>query len=179
MSETEETIEVPVLELEFEKFLDICSKVNLIDSILEFSMPNHLSAYADREKSPIANLVQELLEYQRPENSWRVNEHKVVEFTIKDGAIYYQDKIIYDASRIIIVSKLNSAYIIPGEKSIKEGKCQPNQIIRLSNMISSQLFLLQFKDVKEEDSDKFDLRVEYALINRTDAKEKYEDSNQG
>lgn len=177
MSEETETIEVPVLELEFEKFLEICNKINLVDSILEFSMPNHLNTYADREKAPIANLIEELLEYQKPENSWRVTEHKVVEFSIKDGAINYLDKMIYDASRIIIVSKLNSAYIIPGEKSIKEGKCQPNQIIRLSNMISSQLFLLQFKDIKEDGSDKFDLRVEYALINRTNAKEKHEGSN--
>lgn len=177
MSDIEETIEVPVLELEFEKFLEICSKINLVDSILEFSMPNHLSSYADRDKSPIANLVEELLEYQKPENSWRVTEHKVVEFAIKEGAITYLDKTIFDASRIIIISKLNSAYIIPGERSISEGKCQPNQIIKLSNMISSQLFLLQFKDVKEENSDKFDLRVEYALINRTDAKEKHEGSN--
>ena len=177
MSDNEETIEVPVLELEFEKFLEICSKVNLVDCILEFSMPNHLNSYSDREKAPIATLIEELLEYQKPENSWRVTELKVVEFAIKEGAITYRDKTIFDANRIIIVSKLNSAYIIPGEKSIKEGKCQPNQIIKLSNMISSQLFLLQFKDVKEENSDKFDLRVEYALINRTDAKEKHEGSN--
>lgn len=177
MSTTEETIEIPILELEFEKFLEICEKVNLVDSILEFSMPNHLNFYSDREKAPIANLIEELLEYQKPENAWRVTEHKVIEFAIKDGAINYLDKIIYDANRIIIVAKLNSAYIIPGEKSIKEGKCQPNQIIKLSNMISTQLFLLQFKDVKEENSDKFDLRVEYGLINRSKEKEKNESSN--
>ena len=177
MNETEETIEIPVLELDFENFLSICAKVNLIDSILEFSMPNHLNSYSDREKAPIANLIQELLEYQKVENSWRVTEHKIVEFAVKEGAMSYLDKTIFDASRVIIVSKLNSAYIIPGERSIKEGKCQPNQIIKLSNMISSQLFLLQFKDVKEDGSDKFDLRVEYALINRTDAKEKHEGSN--
>lgn len=166
----EDSVEVPVLELEFDKFLELCQKVNLIDSALVFSMPNHVNSYSNRDNTSVGDLVTELLEYQKPENSWRVNEYKVAEFKIEDDAIHMIDRVIYDASRIIIVSQLNSAYIVPGEQSLLKGNCAPNQIIKLSNLISSQLFLLQFKDVKDEETNKFNLRVEYALINKIAAK---------
>ena len=167
MSETDEMIEVPVLELEFENFIEICKKINLVDSITVFSMPNHVKAYSNREEKPVSDLVMELLDYQKEENAWRLKVHKVQELSAIDNAIKFLDKTIFDSSRIIIISKMNSAFIIPGEQSIANGNCQPNEIIKLSNLISSQLFLLQFKDVKDSESDKYDLKIEFNLINRS------------
>lgn len=175
MSDNEESIEVPVLELEFDKFLEICKNINIVDCITVFSMPNHVKSYADREKCTIGDLVMELIDYQKEENEWRLEKHKVEELTIIDNSLRFLDKILFDSPRIVIISKMNSAFIIPGEQSIKEGKCLPNQIIKFSNMISSQLFLLQFKDVKREDESGYDLKVDFNLINRTRVQEINED----
>jgi hypothetical protein len=170
MSETDNTIEVPVLELEFDKFLEICKKVNIVDSITFFSMPNHVKTYSDRGSYSIEKLINELLEYQNEENKWRLKEHKVADFEHQGDSFKIAEHTIFDASRIIIISKLNSAYIIPGERSISEGKCAPNEIIKLSNLISSQLFLLRFHDVMNEEKTGYDLKVDYNVIDRTNIK---------
>lgn len=177
MSETkvvdiqDDTMEVPVLELDFNKFLEISQKINLVDSITLFSMPNHLKSYSDRNIVSVGDLIMELIEYQKEENKWRLEEFKVEQFSIENNSIKVINRTISDAYRIIIVSKMNSVFIIPGEESIKKGNCQANQIIKLSNLISSQLFLLVFNDVKSEETGNYDLKAEFALIDRTKIKE--------
>ena len=174
MSNQEDTIEVPVLELEFENLIEICKKINLVDSITVFSMPNHVKTYSNREEKPVSDLVMELIDYQKEENEWRLKSYKVQELAVADNTIKVLDKTIFDAARIVVISKMNSVFIIPGKESLKNGNCLPNEIIKLSNLISSQLFLLQFKDVKEEGSNNYDLRVEFNLINRTQIQENHE-----
>lgn len=170
MSEDTE-IEVPVLEMGFDKFLEMIKKVNLIDCVTYFSMPDHLKKYADNEKLPVGDLILELLEYHKEENEWRLTKNPVVEAVSDETSIKFLDKTILDASRVIIVSKMNSVFIIPGEKSISEGNCLPNQIIKFSNLISSQLFLLKFSDIKDETQDgKYDLKAEYCLIDKASIK---------
>lgn len=177
MSDEKDTIEVPVLELDFEKFLELSKKINIIDCITLFSMPNHVKSYSNQETTPVGDLILELIEYQKEENEWRISKHPVQNYSVENNTAKFLDKTITDAARIIIVSKMNSVFIIPGEDSIKNGNCQPNQIIKLSNLISSQLFLLQFKDIKEEGSENYDLQVEFALIDRTNVKEKHDDTD--
>lgn len=167
MSDEKDTIDVPVLEIEFGSLLNICRKINIVDCITVFSMPEHLSQYADKEQMPISDLVLKLIDYQKEENKWRLKEHKVMEIDASDNSIKVLDKMILDAYRIIIISKMNSVFIIPGEESIKNGNCAPNEIIKLSNLISSQLFLLTFNDVKNENGDGYDLKINYKIINRT------------
>lgn len=174
MPDVEDTIEVPVLELEFENLIEICKKINLVDSVTVFSMPNHVKTYSKRDEKPVSDLVMELLDYQKEENEWRLKSYKVQELAVVDNSIKVLDKTISDAARIVVISKMNSVFIIPGEESLKNGNCLPNEIIKLSNLISSQLFLLQFKDVKEEGSNNYDLRVEFNLINRTQIQENHE-----
>lgn len=175
MSETENTIEVPVLELEFNKLCEVLSKINLVDAVTLISMPNHVKSYADRDANPIDKLVMEIIDYQKEENSWRLKELKIQDITVESDNIKVAGKTIFDSNRVIIISKLNSVFIVPGEKSLAEGNCLPNEIIKLSNLISSQLFLLQFNDVKEENSESFNLKVEYRLINRTGVSNTHED----
>lgn len=175
MSETEQEMEVPVLEIEFENFLKLCERINLVDSGAFASMPNHVKVYGDREKTHIKDLVTELISYQDEDNKWRLREFKLQPVETTDNCVKIEDKTIYDASRIIIISQMNSIFIIPGEKSIAEGNCSPNEIIRLTNLISSQLFLLRFSDVKAEDNGGYDLKCDYYLIDRTKVKENNED----
>lgn len=177
MSDNQDTIEVPVLEIEFAKFLQICERVNIIDSCLFFSMPNHSRDYANREKINVADLVNTLLDFEKEENSWRVTKKTVVDLTQGEKSIIIGDKTLLDSDRVIIISKMNSAYIIPGEKSIKEGGFLPNEIVKLTNMISSQLFLLRFNDIPDEEKGGFDLKVEYSLIDRTKAKLNHAEKN--
>lgn len=177
MGDEADTIEVPVLELEFDTLLEMTKRINLVDCITLFSMPNHLKTYGDREKMSIGDLMRELVEYQNKENEWRLEKHIIKDFKIEDNSIKILDKIIFDAQRIIIVSKMNSIFIIPGENSIKNGACLPNQIIKLSNLISSQLFLLRLNDVKDEETGKFNLKADFALIERDVLKEQNENPN--
>jgi hypothetical protein len=165
MSDIEETVEVPILEVDFTNFITICEKINLVDSVAIISMPNHVNEYASHEKTSVSDLMNILIEYQKEENKWRLKENKVVELAVGSDFIKVGEKTIYDSPRVVIVSKMNSAYVIPGERSLKEGGFQPNEIIKLSNLISSQLFLLHFVDVPKEDNN-YDLRIEYSLINK-------------
>lgn len=174
MNETEQDIEVPVLEIEFDNLLKLCERINLIDSGSFTSMPNHVKIYGDKEKTHIKDLITELISYQEEDNKWRQHEFKLQPVETTDSYIKINDKIIYDAFRIIIISQMNSLFIIPGEKSISEGNCSPNEIIRFTNLISSQLFLLRFSDVKA-DNNSYDLKVDYLLIDRTKSKENNED----
>lgn len=167
MSDKQEVTEVPVLEVEFAKFLQICEKINIVDSCKFFSMPDHSKKYSDRATMPISELMTMLLDFEKEENSWRAVQKTVQDLNAVDGKIIIGDKILFDSNRVIIISRLNSAYIVPGERSIKEGGFMPNEIVKLSNLISSQLFLLRFSDVPDEKNGGFDLKVEYSLIDRT------------
>lgn len=166
MSNMEDTIEVPILEVNFENFLKICEKINIVDNLTTYSMPNHVKEYATPEKFPIAELMNLLIEYQKPENEWRRKENKVVDLQNNGEYIQVGEKTIFDAERVIIVSKMNSAFVIPGEKSIKDGKFLPNEIIKMTNLISSQLFLLNFIDEPSDNNTSYNLKVEYSIINR-------------
>lgn len=161
-----DTVEVPILEVNFENFLKICEKINIVDSITSYSMPNHVKEYATSEKYPLADLMNMIIDYQRPENEWRRKEYKVVDMINNGEFIQIGEKTIYDAERIIIISKMNSAFIIPGEKTISSGKFMPNEIIKMTNLISSQLFLLNFRDDPSEDGNSYNLKVEYSIINK-------------
>ena len=166
MSDEKDTIEVPILEVTFDNFLKISEKINIVDSITTFSMPNHVKDYANSEKCLISDLMNLLVEYQRPENEWRRKESKVIDLVNDGKMIQIGEKTIFDADRIIIIAKMNSAYIIPGEKSIKEGKFLPNEIIKLTNLISSQLFLLNFIDEPTENGESYNLKIEYSIISK-------------
>ena len=166
MSDEKDTVEVPILEVTFDNFLKISEKINIVDSITSFSMPNHVKDYANSEKCSISDLMNLLVEYQRPENEWRRKESKVIDLVNDGKIIQIGEKTIFDAERIIIIAKMNSAYIIPGDKSIKEGKFLPNEIIKLTNLISSQLFLLNFIDEPAENGESYNLKIEYSIINK-------------
>lgn len=167
MSDEQETTEVPVLEVDFTKFLQICEKINIADSCKFFSMPDHAKKYSDRTTMPVGELMTMLLDFENEENNWRVNQKTIVDLIAQGDKLIIGDKTLFDSNRIIIISRLNSVYIVPGERSIKEGGFMPNEIVKLSNLISSQLFLLRFSDVPDEKNGGFDLKVEYSLIDRT------------
>ena len=166
MSETQETVAVPVLEIEFNKLLQICEKINIADCCTFISMPDHVKAYSNRENIHISKLVGMLLEYEDPDNAWRLDKQTVVEMKTSSDSIILSDKVIYDSDRVIVISKINSVYIIPGERSIKEGNCKPNEIIKLSNLLSSQIFLLRFSDIPNENDGGYDLKVEFNMVQK-------------
>lgn len=170
MSENQETVAVPVLEIEFAKLLQICEKINIADSCTFISMPNHVKAYSNRETMHISELVKMLLEFEEPDNAWRLDRQTVVEMKSSSNSIILSDKVICDSDRVIVISKVNSVYIIPGERSIKEGNCKPNEIIKLTNLLSSQIFLLKFSDIPNENDGGYDLKVEFNMVQKPSAK---------
>lgn len=175
MSETNQETEVPVLEIEFSNFVKMCERVNIVDSGSYNSMPNHVKVYGDPQKTSIKDLIEELISHQEEENKWRQKDFKLLQIEVTEDSVKLGEKTIYDSPRVIIISRMNSVFIIPGEKSIAEGNCSPNEIIRLTNLISSQLFLLRFSDVKSENDEGYDLKCDYYLIDRTKVEENNED----
>ena len=65
---------------------------------------------------------------------------------------------------MVIISKLNSIFIFPGERSIKEGKCSANEVIRLINLIATKSFLMQFTDIEDEKTKENKLHVDFVPI---------------
>ena len=177
MSENQEIVAVPVLEIEFAKLLQICEKINIADSCTFISMPNHVKAYSNRETMHISELVKMLLEFEEADNAWRLDRQTVVEMKTSSNSIILSDKVICDSDRVIVISKLNSVYIIPGERSIKEGNCKPNEIIKLTNLLSSQIFLLKFSDIPNENDGGYDLKVEFNMVQKPSAKSEPEQDN--
>ena len=177
MSENQETIAVPVLEIEFAKLLQICEKINIADSCTFISMPDHVKAYSNRETIHISKLVGMLLEYEEPDNAWRLDKKTVLEMKTEPNGIVLDDRAILDSDRVIVISKINSVYIIPGERSIKEGNCKPNEIIKLTNLLSSQIFLLRFSDIPNEKDGGYDLKVEFNMVEKPSAKSEPEQDN--
>lgn len=177
MSENQETVAVPVLEIEFAKLLQICEKINIADSCTFISMPNHVKAYSNRETMHISELVNMLLEFEEPDNAWRLDKQTVVEMKNSPNSIILSDKVICDSDRVIVISKLNSVYIIPGERSIKEGNCKPNEIIKLTNLLSSQIFLLKFSDIPNENDGGYDLKVEFNMVQKPSIKSEPKQDN--
>ena len=170
MSENQETVAVPVLEIEFAKLLQICEKINIADCCTFISMPDHVKAYSNRETVHISKLVGMLLEYEEPDNAWRLDKKTVLEMKTTPEAIFLDDRVLYDSDRVIVISKLNSVYVIPGERSIKEGACKPNEIIKLTNLLSSQIFLLRFSDIPNDKDGGYDLKVEFSMVQKPVAK---------
>jgi hypothetical protein len=93
-----------------------------------------------------------------------------LELKTSDECIILGDKTVYDSDRVIVISTINSIYIVPGERSIKEGNCKPNEIIKLTNLLSSQIFLLKFADIPNETDGGYDLKVEFKLVEKALAK---------
>lgn len=163
MSE-EETISIPVMEIEYDKFVEICNKNNYIDSLTIYSMPNHSKFYSIREDFSIADLIQTLYDYNYEENSWRLEKKPVVDIKVQDNVIKFLDKQLFGAERVIILPKNNSVYIIPDEESIKNGGFKANEILQFSNLISVKMFLMKFIEEPNEDGTNFDVKIEYELV---------------
>ena len=160
----DEIIPVPVMETDFNELFKIIKLVNVVDSINLVSLPNHVSYYC-KEGSSLESTVREILSYYNNENDfWRIKESKVQPVSIENDTIRVADKVLFDAVKVVIISKLNSIFIFPGERSIKEGKCSANEVIRLINLIATKSFLMQFTDIEDEKTKENKLHVDFVPI---------------
>lgn len=160
----DEIIPVPVMETDFNELFKIIKLVNVVDSINLVSLPNHVSYYC-KEGSSLESTVREILSYYNNENDfWRIKESKVQPVGIENDTIRVADRVLFDAVKVVIISKLNSIFIFPGERSIKEGKCSANEVIRLINLIATKSFLMQFTDIEDEKTKENKLHVDFVPI---------------
>lgn len=173
----DEIIPVPVMETDFNELFKIIKLVNVVDSINLVSLPNHVSYYCN-ENTSLETTIKEILSYYNSENDfWRIKESKIQPVGIEDDTIRFADKVLYDASKVIIISKLNSIFIFPGERSIKDGGCSANEVIRLINLIATKSFLMQFNDIEDENTKENKLHVNFIPIEEN-IKNNLENSNE-
>ena len=164
--DVDETVAVPVMETDFNELIKIIKLVNIADSVHLISLPKHVSYY-NSEKISLETGVKEILGYYNDETEfWRIKEKKIEPLGLENDGVKIFDKTIFDANKIIIISKLNSVFIFPGERSIKEGNCLPNEVIRLINLVATKSFLMQFSDEEDEETKKNKLHVEFIPIGK-------------
>ena len=163
--EASEEMSIAVLETDFSELLKITKLVNFADSVDAISLPKHISHYSNNENIGLEQIIRELLEfYQNEDEKWRINSQRAVPIVTEDDSIKIPGKILHDAGRIVIISKLNSIFIFPGERSIKEGSAAPNEVIRLINMVATKSFLMQLTDVANENDTSLSLKVNFIPI---------------
>lgn len=162
---SEENIEIPVLETDFSEFFKVMSLINFADSMDTITLPKHSSNYTDSAKMPLEPLMKELLGfYQQEDEKWRINNNRAVPIVVEDNSIKLPGKTLYDAGRIIIISRLNSICVFPGERSIKDGSFAPNEVIRFINLVATKSFLMQLVDVLNPDEKLHSLKVNFIPI---------------
>lgn len=174
-----EEVAIPVMETDFEELAKIINLVNVADSINIISLPRHVSTYTNEEKNSLEEVIKEILSYYNDQNEhWRIKELKIQPVGLDNDTVRIADKVIYDTNKVIVISKLNSVFIFPGERSIKEGNCSPNEVIRLINLIATKSFLMQFNDVEDEETKQHKLHVNFALIGENPPQNNTIDENQ-
>lgn len=160
----EEIISIPVMEIEWSTFVEICEKNNFIDTLIIYSMPEHSKTYSNRDKVGVSDLIQTLYDYSIEENAWRLEKKIIVDIKVENNVVKFLDKQLFGSERIIVVPKTNSIYLFPNEESIKNGGFRANEILQLCNLVSTKMFLMKFVEEPNEDGTNFDVKIEYELV---------------
>ncbi len=151
-----------VQQLEWNTFLKIVEKVNNVNKVYEYNMPNKATSY----QQDMIGMIGILDSFLNGDEKWRVSKHGNVSFSIKDEKIYVGDWVIEKGHNIIAIPKINSFFIIPPDGSTNRGISDPTKVIQLINCISIMPMLLKMEDVKsEEKQGQFKISVGYEPIN--------------
>ena len=162
--QNKEGIEVSALQITFENLKKICAKATYADECSLVAMPFQTSIYADTTQYTTGSVLNLIIEYENEDNPWRITKKVVQQIKSDENSIIIGDIKIVDAEKIIVVSKLNSIFILPGSETIKNKFVNPNEIIHLTNLISTAAFLIKFEDVADKESNDINLKINYLKI---------------
>lgn len=157
-----------VHEVEWEIICDILSRVNNVNKLFTYTMPNKAESYA----SEGFGIIQKINEYGSSEDeSWRITTETNVGLECgNDWSLKVGDWVINRGVKNLCIPAINSIIIIPSSDSTYKGNKDLTKIIQLTNCISVTPLLMKMKDIPVEGVDgKFNLGVSLEVI---DEKEK-------
>lgn len=149
MDKNENVHQMYVQQVDWKTFTPLIEKVTNVNRLYMYNMPNKAEKYV----SEIVDLIKTLDGYlSSPDEEWRVtNESNVLfKYDKNDDTLYVGNWVITEPKLILCIPKLNSFFIVPGDKSTYKGSPNPTQIIQLSNCISVMPMLLCMREMPDE-----------------------------
>ena len=140
--------------IDFSAFMKLTAKATFIDLLNTYQLPDLADKFIDKNES---DFIQMLAGYHNSEDDkWRIKKEKLVkiEYNTKesgsDDIFAFNGRKIFDAKMIYVVPKFNSIFLVPGERSIKEGGCTPVEVYQFTNLISTCPTLIRIKNLETE-----------------------------
>lgn len=147
----------------FDAFLKLTRKASIIDLCNVYQLPDLAEKYiADDD----GGFIQMLADYHsNDDEKWRIKKEKLLNIVLTEDSFKFGSKILFDAKIIYVVPKYNSIFVIPGERSIKEGSCSPVEAYQFTNLISTSPFLIRMMNIEAPDG-KTGLSLNYEIIEK-------------
>lgn len=169
MGENNEAENVVIHALEFNTFIDICTRATVADLSNTYTLPDLGKKFIEKGE---ADFIQMLANYHENEDEkWRIRKDKVLNIQSNGSEFKFGDKTLLDSEAIYVIPKINSIFVIPGERSIKEGRCSPVEVYQFTNLISTEPMLIRFTNLEREGA-KPSLSMNLQIIQRNKDKEK-------
>lgn len=171
----EEQEMVNIQAVDFTTLKTMTERIGFVHRYITFNMPNKASTYV-QDSSNLSNFIQQMIDYTKSdsEENWRVEELKNVKYGNIEGGICIADnKTLFDVEKCLIIPKLQIVFVVPGEKSVKEGGFNAAHVICLIGLISTMPLMMKFDSVPDpNDSSKQALSVSYEIWERTSENKK-------
>lgn len=146
----------------FDSFLKLVNKASMIDLCNTYQLPDLAEKFIKKEDD--SGFIQMLANYHNSEDDkWRVKKQKLLKIELAEDSFKFGEKKLFDAKIIYVVPKFNSIFVVPGERSIKEGSCSPVEAYQFTNLISTAPFLVRIVNIEAPDG-KAGLSLNYEII---------------
>lgn len=149
--------------ISFDSFLKLTSKASIIDLLNVYQLPDLADKFIDKDDS---EFIQTLASYHDDENEkWRIKKEKLLQIEKTEDSFKFGARTLFDSKVVYVVPKFNSIFLIPGERSIKEGSCTPVEVYQFTNFISTNPFLIRIQNIESPDG-KVGLSLNYEIIEK-------------
>lgn len=138
-------------------------------TLLTYQLPNKADAFVD----DLQGLMEVLTGYfNNDDERWRVKKEINVdihgaqkEASAEKYITLGKDKVLYDAAKIFAVVRLNSFFVIPGPRSLSEGRFNPSEVLQISNLIAVKpLVMMLANEPVDEEKDIWKLTASFKGI---------------
>ena len=134
----------------FDSFMKLVNRASIIDLCNVYQLPDLAEKFINKDDD--SNFIQMLANYHGSEDDkWRVKKQKLLKIKITEDSFTFGEKKLFDAKIIYVVPKFNSIFVVPGERSIKEGSCSPVEAYQFTNLISTAPFLVRIVNIESPD----------------------------
>lgn len=156
--------------INFDAFMKLTTKATLIDLLNTYQLPDLADKLIEKDESDFIYMLAGY--HNSADDSWRIKKDKLVKIERSskadgdsDDNFTFGGRKVFDAKMIYVVPKFNSIFLVPGERSIREGGCTPVEVYQFTNLISTCPTLIRIKNVEAPDGN-IGLSLNYEIIDR-------------